>query len=144
MAHDRGSGAPRRVVRAWRRVVAAGAVAGLAGVAALIAARRKRAATGAVARTGTGMAPGLVPGHLFWTSGGSMINQANLDGSNQQAIVSGRDGQDGVAVDASHLYWANDPDGTINRANEEGNGRARYWSPASTDDGAAGGGAGGP
>jgi hypothetical protein len=89
MAHDRGSGAPRRVVRAWRRVVAAGAVAVLAGVAALIAARRKRAATGAVARTGTGIAPGLVPGHLFWTSGGSMINQANLDGSNQQAIVSG-------------------------------------------------------
>jgi sugar phosphate isomerase/epimerase len=102
MAHDRGSGAPRRVVRAWRRVVAA------------------------VARTGTGMAPGAVPGHLFWTSGGSMINQANLDGSNQQAIVSGQDGPAGVAVDASHLYWANDPDGTINRANEEGNGRARY------------------
>jgi hypothetical protein len=73
-------------------VVAAEAVAVLAGVAALIAARRKRAATGAVARTGTGMAPGLVPGHLFWTSGGGMINQANLDGSNQQAIVSGKDG----------------------------------------------------
>jgi hypothetical protein len=74
------------------------------------------------------MAAGLVPGHLFWTSGG-MVNQANLDGSNQQAIVSGQDGPAGVAVDASHLYWANDPTGAINRANEEGNGRARYWSP---------------
>jgi hypothetical protein len=47
---------------------------------------------------------------------------ANLDGTNPHVIVYGQNNPVGMAVDASHLYWANDPDGTINRANPHGSG----------------------
>ena len=37
-------------------------------------------------------------------------------------IVGDLGGAVGVAVDSSHLYWADDPDGTIGQANLNGSG----------------------
>jgi hypothetical protein len=40
-----------------------------------------------------------------------------LDGSGRQTIVTGQSQPGGVAVDATHLYWATSDNGTIWRAN---------------------------
>ena len=61
--------------------------------------------------------------HLYWAadnSGAGQIMEANLDGSNPQAIVNvqGLPGRR-VAVDSSHLYWGGG-DGTIWEANPDG------------------------
>ena len=45
-------------------------------------------------------------GHLYWASSfGGTINEADLDGSNQQTLVSGANGPTGLAVGSSHIYW---------------------------------------
>jgi virginiamycin B lyase len=63
------------------------------------------------------------PSHLYWANhfgqGGGRINEANLDGSNPHAIVTGNE-PFGVAVDISHIYWADMLTGTINEANLDG------------------------
>jgi hypothetical protein len=65
---------------------------------------------------------GAVPGHLYWTS--DTINVANLDGTNQPPGHRYRpEPPVGVAVDPTHLYWANSgsgADGTVNVANLDG------------------------
>ena len=77
--------------------------------------------TAAAAPTGTGMAGGVFLGQLYWANYGTgSINQANLDGSNPKAIVTGQDSPIGVAVDTTHLYWTNGVAGTIWRANLDG------------------------
>jgi sugar lactone lactonase YvrE len=63
--------------------------------------------------------------HLYWADMlTGTINEANLDGSNNHAIVTGQGTPTGVAVDSSHLYWANGVSntGTINKANLDGTG----------------------
>jgi hypothetical protein len=72
--------------------------------------------------TGTGV------GHLYWTNPDTgTIGGANLDGTGvNQNFITGASGPGGVAVDASHVYWANAnsgfPFGTIGRANLDGTG----------------------
>jgi virginiamycin B lyase len=46
--------------------------------------------------------------------------RANLDGALPQQIVHNQKVPQGVAVDASHLYWTNYGDNTIWRANLDG------------------------
>jgi hypothetical protein len=123
MAQGSRSGAPGRVVRAWRRVAVAGAVAVLAAVAALIAARRKRGATVALSGAGTGL--GAAPGQIVWVSQDGGILAANLDGTSPHTIVTGQRGLAGLAATSSHIYWANDGGGadragTIWTANLDG------------------------
>ena len=70
---------------------------------------------------------------VYWTydkdiraRGSDTIARANLDGThaNPKFIVGSSTGDDprGVAVDASHLYWANVGSNTIGRANLDGTG----------------------
>jgi Domain of unknown function (DUF5050) len=56
--------------------------------------------------------------HLYWTDGGA-VYKANLDGTNPQSMVTGLGSAFGVAVDGSHIYWANYL-GTVNEANLDG------------------------
>jgi hypothetical protein len=66
------------------------------------------------------------PSHPYWANhfgqGGGTINEANLDGSNPHAIVSGQNEPAAVAVDLSHIYWTNISTSTINKANLDGTG----------------------
>ena len=58
-------------------------------------------------------------GNLYWADqAAGTIMQANLDGSNAHPFLSGLNGPVGVAVDGSHVYWANlgGGNGTINAA----------------------------
>ena len=64
-----------------------------------------------------GAAPG--PGQIYWVSSDE-IWAANLDGTSPHAIVTGQIGAEGIAVNSSHLYWADAPDGTIWEANLNG------------------------
>jgi sugar lactone lactonase YvrE len=62
---------------------------------------------------------------LYWVNedldsgNGGTINEANLDGTNPQTIITGQDFPFGMAVDGSHLYWT-ESNGTINEANLDG------------------------
>jgi hypothetical protein len=64
--------------------------------------------------------------YLYWTTGGDgpssgAVNQAGLDGSNSQPIVTGLAYTPGtVAVGASYLYWVNRGDDTVHLANLDG------------------------
>jgi hypothetical protein len=81
--------------------------------ATLTAASTNPVATATDALSGT-MAPAI-----YWanagdhTSGAGAIWMANLDGTSPHAIATGQDDPAGVAVDASHLYWANTDDNAI-------------------------------
>src|SRR3984957_10263243 len=89
--------------------------------ATLTAAGKKHgAATAADVLTGAGQGLGLDLDHLSWAGTSQTISSANLDGSNPQTLVSGQNGPIGVAVDASHLYWTNQNDGSIWAANRDG------------------------
>jgi Domain of unknown function (DUF5050) len=63
------------------------------------------------------------PSHPYWANhfgqGGGTIKETNLDGSNPHAIVTGNE-PFGLAVDISHIYWADMLTGTINEANLDG------------------------
>jgi hypothetical protein len=63
------------------------------------------------------------PSHLYWANhfgqGGGTVNEADLDGGNPRAIVTGNE-PFGVAVDIRHIYWADMLTGTINEANLDG------------------------
>ena len=48
--------------------------------------------------------------------------QASLDGTGAHVIASGQNFPEGVAVDARHLYWANNHAGTIVEASLDGTG----------------------
>ncbi len=89
--------------------------------ATLTAAGKKRGApTTADVLTGTGQGLGLDLDHIYWAGTSQTISSANLDGSDPQTLVSGQNGPIGVAVDASHLYWTNQNDGSIWAANRDG------------------------
>jgi hypothetical protein len=73
--------------------------------ATLSAAGKKHGAAATDALTGSGGGLGQsLGGHVYWAVSGA-INQANLDGTNPQAAVPGRNSPVGVAVDPSHVYW---------------------------------------
>lgn len=61
-------------------------------------------------------------GHLYWAdfSDGGTITEAGLDGTGVTALVSGQSDAAGVAVDGSHLYWADQRAGTIMEAGLDG------------------------
>src|SRR6185312_755975 len=89
--------------------------------ATLAAAGKKRGtATAADVLTGAGRSLGLDLDHIYWAGTSQTISSANLDGSDPQTLVSGQNGPIGVAVDASHLYWTNQNDGSIWAANRDG------------------------
>ena len=89
--------------------------------ATLTAAGKKRGATAAAdVLTGAGRGLGLDLEHIYWAGTSQTISSANLDGSDPQTLVSGQNGPIGVAVDASHLYWTNQNDGSIWAANRDG------------------------
>ena len=51
------------------------------------------------------------------------IGRANLDGTGPNPnFITGATNPDGLAVDGSHIYWANSGSGTIGRANLDGTG----------------------
>jgi hypothetical protein len=58
----------------------------------------------------------------FWTDGYGTIGRVNLDGSNQQTIISDLDKPWGIAIDlrGQKLYWADINLGKIQRANFDG------------------------
>jgi hypothetical protein len=60
--------------------------------------------------------------HIYWTDANG-INEANLDGSNPQLLVSAQNAQNasGIAVDGSHIYWASYT-GSIKESNLDGTG----------------------
>jgi hypothetical protein len=71
----------------------------------------------------------VVSPHVYWTSHGSgrvppgTIGRANLDGTGvDQNFISDPTTPLGLAVDSSHVYWANVFAGTIARANLDGTG----------------------
>ena len=78
----------------------------------------RHAATASDVLTG-GQALGTAPGQIYWVSTDE-IWAANLDGSGPHAIVTGQIGAEGIAVNSSHLYWADAADGTIWEANLDG------------------------
>jgi sugar lactone lactonase YvrE len=78
----------------------------------------QHAATAADVLTG-GRALGAAPGQIYWVSQDE-IWAANLDGTSPHAILTGQDGPAGIAVNSSHLYWADGGDGTIWEANLDG------------------------
>src|SRR5262249_62030294 len=91
--------------------------------AALTAVSNKGTATATDPLTGTGRAVA----HLYWANFGAFpstgtIQEANPDGTGVTTIVSGQDGPYGMAVGASHIYWADRNSGTIMRANLDGTG----------------------
>jgi hypothetical protein len=89
--------------------------------ATLTAAGKKRGATTAAdVLTGAGRGLGLDLDHIYWAGTSQTISSANLGGSDPQTLVSGQNGPIGVAVDASHLYWTNQNDGSIWAANRDG------------------------
>ena len=66
---------------------------------------------------------------IYWanagdhTPGAGAIWTANLDGTSPHAIATGQDDPAGVAVDASHLYWASVGDNAIVEADLDGSSR---------------------
>jgi hypothetical protein len=96
----------------------AGAVVG-----ALTAAshRNKKKVLATDALTGTG-----VRAALYWTTDiepeAGTISKANLDGTGAHVIVSGLDDPAGVAVNSTHIYWADFRAGAIMEASLNGTG----------------------
>jgi sugar lactone lactonase YvrE len=75
------------------------------------------------AGTGLGVPPGNTPlGNIYWANAGDgTINQANLDGTDAHAIVTGQTSPVGVAADVTNLYWTSSAGGgEIWRADLEG------------------------
>ena len=90
---------------------------GAGAVTATLTAASKKQAVATDVLTGTGGVGGPAPGHLAWAADDS-IWEANLDGTNPQAVVTGQHDPAGVAVDASHLYWTSS--GAVWEANLDG------------------------
>jgi hypothetical protein len=66
--------------------------------------------------------PNTLP-HLYWSNGSfntGTIVEANLDGTHTKTIAASQKFPSGVAVNSSHLYWANAQGGTIVEANLDG------------------------
>lgn len=62
----------------------------------------------------------VTPSYLYWV-GAFGIGRVNLEGpATPQTIVGGLQRPCGIALDGTHLYWANREAGTIGRANLDG------------------------
>jgi hypothetical protein len=59
--------------------------------------------------------------HIYWAAAGTIM-EANLDGTGVTTLVTGQNEPDGVAVDSSHIYWADLGSHTIMEANLDGTG----------------------
>ena len=72
--------------------------------------------------TATDALTGVVAPAIYWANAGDhapgagAIWTANLDGTSPRAIATGQDDPAGVAVDASHLYWASIGDNDFSTA----------------------------
>ena len=89
--------------------------------ATLTAASKKRAVATDVL-TGTGGLGAPAPSHLYWAAGDS-IWEANLNGTNPQAVVTGQLLPYGMAVGGPQtglMYWTNRGDGTVHNAALDG------------------------
>jgi hypothetical protein len=77
-----------------------------------------------MASAGCGAESVTIGRHLYWTNQDNgtpgTLSEANTDGSSPQTLITGLPVPEGVAVDSSHIYWANFDDGTINEANLDG------------------------
>ena len=75
--------------------------------------------------------------YVYWTASSGTLGRANLDGSGvNQSFIGGVNGPGGVAVDGSHLYWAQANE--IRRANLDGSGAGQpFIGGASTPIGVA-------
>jgi hypothetical protein len=68
----------------------------------------------------------LAATHLYWTDdlpADGTVNEANLDGTNPHANITGQDNPDGLAVDSSHVHWNNHGtlgSGAVREANLDG------------------------
>jgi serine protease len=75
-------------------------------------------------RSGTGPVKGYgskcVDDFRGLTTNGNKIDIYTCTGGSPQTLVTGQSNPDGVAVDSSHIYWANAGDGTIHEANLDG------------------------
>ncbi len=61
--------------------------------------------------------------YIYWTSFGGSMARANLDGSGAQAFIGGvYSASEGLAIDSSHVYWAEPYSNAIGRANLDGTG----------------------
>ena len=116
----RRGGLPRRVLPLPRPANQLAVVAILV-VAAIVAGVL---ATGALRHSQT--APGgITPLRIYWANSGfgtgTTIGRANVDGTGvTQRFITGARAPWDVAVDGSHVYWANNANGTIGRANLDG------------------------
>jgi uncharacterized protein YjbI with pentapeptide repeats len=62
---------------------------------------------------------------IYWTNGGPKIGRANFDGTDVNPnfiTINGDTFLNGLAVDSSHIYWADSEQKTIGRANLDGTG----------------------
>jgi hypothetical protein len=84
--------------------------------ATLRAVSKNRAAAARDALAGAGKGPGGAQGQIYW-AGDDAINEAGLpNGSSPHPLVFGQNKPWGVAVDNSHIYWADQANGTIEEA----------------------------
>jgi hypothetical protein len=78
--------------------------------------------------------------YVYWTnpgvgnsSNGTTLGRVNLDGSGvNHALITGAATPAGIAVDASHIYWADQQDNAIGRANLDGSGPNHAFIPNAT------------
>jgi hypothetical protein len=95
-------------------------------------------AVGVVSAIGAAYASGA-SAYVYWANGGGglggTIGRANLDGTGAGSLKNANK-PTGVAVDGTHLYWADNAYSTIGRANLDGTG-ARFIIGASNPTGVA-------
>ncbi|MDX6659992.1 MAG: virginiamycin lyase, partial [Solirubrobacteraceae bacterium] len=95
-------------------------------------------AVGVVLAVGAAHASGA-SAYVYWANGGGglggTIARANLDGTGVGSLK-GANKPTGVAVDGTHVYWADNAYSTIGRANLDGTG-ARFIIGASNPTGVA-------
>jgi sugar lactone lactonase YvrE len=72
--------------------------------------------------TNEALGEGFVAGSgLYWADGShGIITTANPDGTGAHPVVTGQSGMFGIAVDATHLYWAATGDDAIMRSDLDG------------------------
>jgi hypothetical protein len=77
--------------------------------------------------------------YVYWSNAalgggpGTTIGRADLDGSGiDGGFVADASDEDGIAVDGSHIYWANDGDNAIGRANLDGSDPDPTFIPSAT------------
>src|SRR5215467_10703431 len=126
--HAHPAGQDNAPATARRRRRWAGTAAGLTALGALVLTGAPAVAASAPAGAATAQAAAGIP-QIYWTDGvPGTVGRANIDGTGAvQNLVEGGSQPDGVAVDATHIYWTNilntsTDAGTIGRANLDGTG----------------------